>query len=68
MEMPNWLIGLGLLAAFSVVIVGAVGFLAHCFPEPEGNRPMPPERLADLEQARDDALAKIAARQRRRAW
>lgn len=34
-------------------------------PAPPENRPAPPERMADLEAARDEALRRIAARARR---
>jgi hypothetical protein len=64
MDIPTWIIGLSILAALAIVLGGAC-WIAQCFPATDGNRPLPPERMADLEQARDDALRKIAARQRR---
>jgi hypothetical protein len=65
MDVPTWIIGLGILAALTIIIGSALLVIAQCFPATDGNRPLPPERMADLEQARDDALRKIAARQRR---
>lgn len=56
---------LGVLILAACVIGGSLAYgLSRSLPTPE-NRPMPNERLADLEEARDAALAKIAARARR---
>lgn len=46
------------------LIGGSLAYgLSNSVPTPE-NRPAPPQRMADLEQQRDEALRKIAARNR----
>lgn len=65
MALPAWLIVLGVVA-FCALCFGAILCLLAIDVPPE-NRPAPPERTADLERARDEALRKIAARQRRSA-
>lgn len=55
------LIGVLILAAALIGGTLAYGLARGVPPE---NRPAPPERMADLEQQRDAALEKIAARNR----
>lgn len=59
----NWLL-FGVALFVLVIVVGfASRMLADSLPAPE-NRPAPPERIADLEEARDAALRRLAARAR----
>jgi len=66
-SVPPWFLGVVVLAVVAAVVGVALlwfaTFIGRCFPEPE-NRPMPLERMADLEHARDEALRKIQQRQR----
>lgn len=62
--MWNWIFLFGTVIVLSAVVGVCVAVLIASFPEPE-NRPMPLERQADLEAARDAALQKLAARARR---
>jgi hypothetical protein len=63
MDVPNWLIVLGVIAALSLV-AGAACLAVVCYMPPleEGNRPLPPSVLAANEQARHAAIARINAR------
>lgn len=56
------LLGVLILAASFLGSVLAYGLSSSVPPE---NRPMPPERTADIERARDEALRKLAERNRR---
>jgi hypothetical protein len=58
------LIVLGVLILAAGAIGGSLAYgLSRSVPTPE-NRPMPLERTADVERARDEALKKLAARAR----
>jgi hypothetical protein len=61
----EWLLLWSFIVVLAVIVGAAAALLGRSIPAPE-NRPMPLERMADLEAARDAALAKIAARAARR--
>lgn len=63
MAVPMWLIWIGVVAFCALCLGGLLCLLAIDVP-PE-NRPAPPTRIAANDQARLDALQKIAARNRR---
>jgi len=61
----DWLLLLLAMVGLALIVGAGAALLGRSIPAPE-NRPMPPERMADLEEARDAALRTIAARVRQR--
>jgi hypothetical protein len=57
----DWLMLLLATVVLAVIVGGAAALLGASIPAPE-NHPMPPERIADIEEARDAALRKLAQR------
>lgn len=65
MDVPNWLIGLGIVLLLALVAGwGLVAFNVSTATPPE-NRPAPTGLLAANEQARIESLKRVAARHRR---
>ena len=60
----DWLLLLLAMVGLAAIVGGAAAWLGRSIPAPE-NRAMPRERMADLEEQREAALRKIAARARR---